>query len=264
MPLLPSPARTPLRRPCLVAGAVTLLLSAGADAVAAEPLPVGAARGVRIERDRGELVVVFTRRALQRRLAGKRVRLECTSEPDEERKGATITDSSESTYRVPRARQALRTAYGADGVDYCRLFQARQVVRRGGKRVRLQEELIASVPLSQAGAVVLDEEERGYGAFGILLLAGELADRRTPSAYPTPARLIAWADARARGRRHGLVALGSPADTPPPGDYGYYSDGSDHAAAVTLSSSGRRLFFEILVDDEIRTNMPWILSFELR
>jgi hypothetical protein len=40
------------------------------------------------------------------------------------------------------------------------------------------------------------------------------------------------------------VALGAPSDTPPAGAVGYYSDGAQHAAAVVLSASGKRLFLE--------------------
>ena len=52
-----------------------------------------------------------------------------------------------------------------------------------------------------------------------------------------------------------VVELPSPSDTPPAGSIGYYSDGAQHVAAVVLSASGRRLFFEADVDDVIRSNV---------
>ena len=52
-----------------------------------------------------------------------------------------------------------------------------------------------------------------------------------------------------------VVELPSPSDTPPAGSIGYYSDGAQHAAAVVLSASGRRLFFEADADEVIRTNV---------
>ena len=56
-------------------------------------------------------------------------------------------------------------------------------------------------------------------------------------------------------RRLRDTQLASPADTPPPGTVGYYSDGAEHAAAVTLSAAGRRLFIEVDADDVLRTNV---------
>jgi hypothetical protein len=57
-----------------------------------------------------------------------------------------------------------------------------------------------------------------------------------------------------------IVALASPADTPPPGSVGYYSDGARHAAAVVLSAAGRRLFVEVDADDVLRTNVAMYLG----
>ena len=52
-----------------------------------------------------------------------------------------------------------------------------------------------------------------------------------------------------------VVALASPSDTPPSGSIGYYSDGAQHVAAVVLSATGRRLFFEFDADETVRTNV---------
>ena len=47
----------------------------------------------------------------------------------------------------------------------------------------------------------------------------------------------------------------TPADTPPAGSIGYYGDGAERTAVVTLSTSGRRLFIETEPDDVLRTNL---------
>ena len=51
------------------------------------------------------------------------------------------------------------------------------------------------------------------------------------------------------------MRLASPADTPPPGRIGYYSDGALHVAVVIVSGSGRRLFIELEPDDVLHTNV---------
>jgi hypothetical protein len=67
-----------MRVPLAVAAVVLVTLPA--TAVAQTPLPVGETNGVRIVRERGALVVVFTPKAkkLWRRVAGRRVSVLCT------------------------------------------------------------------------------------------------------------------------------------------------------------------------------------------
>jgi hypothetical protein len=55
--------------------------------------------------------------------------------------------------------------------------------------------------------------------------------------------------------RLSVVALPTPADTPPAGSIGYDSDGAQHAATVVVSATGRRLFLEYDADRVIRTNV---------
>ena len=52
-----------------------------------------------------------------------------------------------------------------------------------------------------------------------------------------------------------LVELATPSDTPPPKKFGYYSDGQEHQAVVTLSTLGRRLFIETRPDEVLYTNV---------
>jgi hypothetical protein len=121
--------------------------------------------------------------------------------------------------------------------------------------------LIVSVPLTQTGAVHLDEEGKAVALFGVIFSASALAKSRGARTLPLPVDLLA-ADATRlpRASWYPLVALGAGSDTPPPGQVGYYSDGAEHAAAVILSASGRRLFIELEGDDVLRTNVAGYLS----
>jgi hypothetical protein len=84
-----------------------------------------------------------------------------------------------------------------------------------------------------------------------VLIFGELmAEDRNGTGFVTPAELL---EALPPGQRR-VVALAAPSDTPPAGVVGYYSDGAQHAAAVGLSTQGRRLFLEVN-GDVLHTNI---------
>jgi hypothetical protein len=201
-------------------------------------LPVGEADGVRIVRERGALVVVFTQRAarLYRRVAGKRVSVLCAEFVEDGLNSGGIT------LRAPKQRRPLRTGDLTRGLDYCRVWLAARTVRRNGERQRRSRELIVSIPLTQRGAVFLDEQGKAFDLQGLLLLAGLLAEERNSNNWPTATELLEERTRRSSGP--GIVALTSPTETPPGGAIGYYSDGQQHVAAVIVSASGRRLFVE--------------------
>ena len=142
-----------------VTGAVTALLlalilpSAGA---AQAPLPVGEADGVRIVRERGALVVVFTQRAekLRRMVAGKFVSVLCTEFVEGGTNGGGVTQ------RAPRRGRRIETGDLTRGMDYCRVWLAARTVRRGRERIRRSRELVVSIPLTQTGATFLDEQTK--------------------------------------------------------------------------------------------------------
>lgn len=235
----------------------TFLALAVSWAPAAEAqLPVGEAEGVRVVRERGALVVVFTSRAagLYRRIAGKRASVYCTEFLD----GGLA--SGGSTLRAPKRRRPLRTGDLTRGMDYCRVWLAARTVRRNGERLRRSRELIVSIPLTQRGAVFLDEQEKALELQSLLLVAGLLAEEPNSNNWPTAAELLESRIGRRLGPR--LVPLGSPADTPATGVIGYYSDGQQHAAAVTVSASGRRLFIEWEAD-VLHTNVAGYIYGEL-
>jgi hypothetical protein len=237
--------------------AATLLVvapSAGAQTV---QLPVGESQGVRIVRVKGAIVVVFTPRAerLWRRVAGKRVSVWCVEWSEPDKFGISWTAEGGSTVRVPKRGHRLRTGDHTTGMDICRISLEPRTVTRNGERRRYRRELIVAIPLTQKGAVRLDERNRAHALLAVLSFAAADAGRRNLDGYPTSSELVALVPALTRPLKLSLVALASPADTPPAGAIGYYSDGARHVAAVVLSASGRRLFFEFDVDDVIRSNV---------
>jgi hypothetical protein len=251
------------RRATTLGLAVALLLAFSLPAAASgAQLPVGQADGVRVKREQGAIVVVFTRQAarLYRRVAGKRVTVSCTELPAEEELGPVSINTGEITLRAPERRRPLRTGDRTRGLDYCRVWLAARTVRRDGARTRRGRQHIVSVPLSQRGAVYLDEQFKAIALSTLLSLAGTEADRRNSPGYPTAPQLLELLD-RLSGFR--IVALASPADTPPPGAIGYFSDGLRHVAAVIVSASGRRLFIELQAEDVLYTNVSRYGSGEL-
>ena len=85
---------------------------------------------------------------------------------------------------------------------------------------------------------------------GILLIAGQLAEKRKLPGAATADQLLArWPQLKGY-----LVPLAGPTETPPPKTVGYWSDGAQHFAVVGLSTSGRRLFIEY-EGDVLHTNV---------
>lgn len=230
--------------------ALLLALAIPSAGAAQTHLPVGEADGVRIVRERGALVVVFTQRAekLRRKVAGKLVSVLCTEFTAVGSNGGGVTQ------RAPRRGRRIKTGDQTRGMDYCRVWLAARTVRRGGERRRRGREHIVSIPLTQEGAVYLDEQFKALD-LGVLLTVSELgAAARNRTGFLSPAQLLQLVrDARPRPP-YALVALAAPSDTPPAGAVGYYSDGARHAAAVVLSASGKRLFLEFN-GDVLHTNI---------
>jgi hypothetical protein len=234
--------------------AAALMLVAPSAGAATVQLPVGEADGVRMVRDHsGALVVVFKPSAarLWRRVAGRKVSVFCEKgpDPDPDDPGTFISEDGGTTFRAPRRGRRLRTGDLTRGMDICRVWLEARTVTRHGRRLRRGRELIVAVPLTQRGAVRLDERARAAALLTVLELAG------LHGAFESPADLVARFPQLDRPVRVSVVALPSPADTPAAGSIGYYSDGAEHAAAVLLSASGRRLFLEFDADRVIRTNV---------
>jgi hypothetical protein len=227
----------------IMAALVILLAPAAAQA----QLPVGEADGVKITRQHGALVVIFTAKAanLYKTIAGKKVQVHCTEITEDG------FNSGGETLRAPRHGRKLVTGDLTRGLDYCRIWIAPHTVTRHGERHRVGRQLVVSVPLTQQGAVFIDEESKAGELLGLGAVAAIVKDRQKLPGYPTYDQLVAKFPKLARA----VVALAAPGDTPPAGKVGYYSDGQEHIAAVVLSASGRRLFIEAAADDVISTNV---------
>jgi hypothetical protein len=229
--------------------AALLLAMAASSAPAADAqLRVGEADGVRIVRERGAIVVVFTPRAakLYRRVAGKRVSVLCW----EFTEGGV--NGGGGSLRAPKRRRPLRTGDLTRGMDYCRVWLEARTVRRGGQRLRRSREVIVSIPLTQRGAVFLDEQEKAISLQSLLLII-RLESEGNVDTWPTAAELQGGRIGRRLGPR--LVALENPTDTPPADTIGYYSVGEQHVVVAIVSASGRRLFIEFEADGVLRTNV---------
>jgi hypothetical protein len=136
-------------------------------------LPVGQADRVRIVRVHGTIVVVFTARAerLWRRVAGKRVSVFCeeTIDPDEDGFGGVVLQGGGTTMRAPKRGRRIRTGDLTRGMDFCEVWlEARTIRRNGRQRERRSRELIVAIPVTQQGAVHLDERARAYALMGLL------------------------------------------------------------------------------------------------
>jgi hypothetical protein len=239
--------------------AVTVaLLAAPSGAMAQERLPVGESHGVRVVREQGAIVFVFTDRAAKRwrRIAGRMISVDCVDQ-EPSRGGpprartfigpphpGDIGEESGGgvTMRAPKRGRRLETGDLTRGMDFCRLFLEPRTVRRDGARQRSARRLIVSVPLTQAGAVFLDEKTRARRLLLTLVFAGFVAEDLKITGWPSYTQLVETAG-RARARLR-FASLAAPGDTPPAGRIGYYSDRREHVAVVVVSRSGKRLFIE--------------------
>jgi hypothetical protein len=228
----------------IIAATAVLLF---APAAATADLPVGEADGVRVVREHGGIVVVFTAKAqkLYERIAGKRVLVSCTELLED---GAS---TGEGSLRAPRQRGRLVTGDRTRGMDFCRVWLAPRTVKRHGQRLRMGRRLIVSIPLTQRGAVFIDEETKTRDMLQLGLIASLLEEKDKLPGHPTYEQLIAKFPRLAKP----VVKLAAPSDTPPAGKVGYFSDGVEHVALVTVSASGRRLFIETAADDYFATNV---------
>jgi hypothetical protein len=222
------------------------LLLAPSTVLAQVELPVGEADGVRVVREHRAIVVVFTAKAakLYKRVAGKRVLVSCTELRDNGASGGEVS------LRAPEHRGKLRTGDRTRGIDYCRVWLAPRIAKVHGKRHTFGRELIVSVPLTQEGAVFLDEESKAVDLVAVVALASLVAEKQKLDVRPTYAQVVAEFPRIARV----VVALAAPTDAPPAGKAGYYSDGQKHVAVAVLSASARRLFIEFN-DDVLSTNV---------
>jgi hypothetical protein len=238
--------------------ALSLMASAPAAAQVTDPLPVGEAKGVALKRERGVLVVVFTERSksLHRKVAGRRVTMSCVELGPKGRFGPESLRRASTTFWAPTGRRARRlwTGDGSRGYDWCQVFLPQRIVRQRDVTHYYAARPIVAIPLTQRGAVYIDEERRAWRLSTLLSLAEIVADEEGLDGLPTAAQLLdALGPWHPLSRR--LIPLAAPSDTPPPGRIGYYGDGAENVAIAVLSASGRRLFLEVGADDVLHTNV---------
>ena len=220
----------------LVAALAALLVPA--QDAASSTLPVGQADGVRVERE-GALL----RFAPEpwKRVAGRRLRIIC----------AARRETTTLTTRAPRHGRVIKTVRWTfvPNPDYCRVVVAGPKVDYIWVKL---DQIVASVPLTQRGARYLAEEGTAFDLISLIAAAQPVIGG--PPGYPLPEELVE--DMRALSPDGPpVVALASPQETPPIGTFGYYSDGAEHAAAVAVAATGRRMLLELDAGDTIRTNV---------
>jgi len=233
---------------------LTLLLAlaaAGADLAYAQeppaPLPLGTdGHGVRlVQRGTPAHLVVLLSPKRYRQVAGRALQMVCAPVPDVTL-GADLVGGPRHDFRdvprprgsvgavlhPPRRRTPLVTRLSPQW-DWC-AFVVRTVRDRG----RVTREVgFATVPLTPAGAAFADE--RGVA---LRVIVSDLLLLPRPERVKQVAR---WLHA---------VVLSSPAETPPPGRLGLYSDHRRHVYAAQTDRAGDLLFLDH-DGDVVRTNL---------
>jgi len=237
-------------RVLLIATTLALLAPAGAGAQAPADLPLGEAHGVRLVRDQGAITLIFSQRAskLRKRFNSSYAWMECT------KLGEVFSTSSGGNLDVPPTGRRFSTGIRASHVDFCDFFLRAHTVKRNGDRIHLGRRELLSIPLTQKGAVYVDERTRAAKMFAVLALASVM--KVDLPGYPTAAQLFKKVPKLAKV----VVELAAPVDRPPANRIGYYSDGLEHVAAVTLSASNKRLFLELSAGDVLTTNVAAYLG----
>jgi hypothetical protein len=75
-------------------------------------------------------------------------------------------------------------------MDYCRVWLAARTVTRDGERRRLGRRLVVSVPLTQEGAVFLDEQAKALSIIGLLGIAGLIGEEHKHQRLPDTGRAV--------------------------------------------------------------------------
>lgn len=227
--------------------ALALLLPSAAHAQGETDLPVGSAHGVRLVEERGGFVLIFSHRSakLRERINSRYAWIACTS------LGEVFSSVGSGNLDVSGHGRRVATGFSVDHADFCRFFLRAHTVKRHGGRHHVSRRELFSIPLTQAGAVYLDEESKTGDMHLISLLASFAKDSRKLDGYPSYAVLVREYPKLAKV----VVQLSAPGDTPPPKRIGYYSDGREHLALVILSASGKRLFIEVSAGDVLSTNV---------
>jgi hypothetical protein len=225
------------RSPLLLCIAALAGLLATGTASAAEPvLPLGTdGQGVHLRPGQGrpvhghrQLVLTFDDSAaeLYRRIAGRWLIVGCIRF-DRHPRPFELSAGGTSMQRAPHRRRPIPVVFN-------RRYDVCTVGVQHGRRTTV----LTRIPLTALGAERLDERNTAVIVVAAVRL---LATPERPSAATVAAQL------------HG-VALADPAQVPPPGVLGVYSDGAEHVYAAQASRAGELLFVE-LEGDVTRSNV---------
>ena len=113
---------------------------------------------------------------LWRRVAGRRVSVLCEKgpDPDPDNPGFSFSEGGGTTFRAPRRGRRLRTGDLTRGMDVCEVSLPPRTVRRNHTRRHYPRRLIVAIPLTQRGAVRLDERARAHALLVVLEIAAVL------------------------------------------------------------------------------------------
>ncbi len=230
------------------------LIVAPAAARAQTDLPLGEDHGVRLVLKRGAAVLVFGDRSakLRERINSRYAWISCTE------LGDPFTSVGSGNLDAPRHGRRVRTGFNASGADFCLIFLRAHTVRRGHQSEHVGRRVLLSFPLTQAGAVYLDEASKAATMFTIGLVA-TLSKPKRVTGEPTYAEVIEGSPKLAKV----LAPLAAPGDTPPPKKVGYYSDGAEHMVLAMVSAAGKRLFIERAAGGLLTTNVAEYLFGDL-
>ena len=218
-----------MRSTALVLGVLVAVLAAAPARAATIPSPATPDTGVRTTVGAHTTLVRFTGASgsALRRVAGRRLRVECGQAADPQALAGMITIDQRVVVgtTAPRRGAVLRIRSALRGFDFCAITTA-------GKR----QTLVAIAGLTPPGLVWIDEFARVGLDFFALSVAQSIAGNRATT-YPPADRVVA----KGLGL---IVALDGPDASPPPDKVGYWTDGARHVVVAALSRAGRRIFFE--------------------
>jgi hypothetical protein len=206
---------------------IAFALVLAAPALASDVDAIGGTPSVAASHSHGQIVIVFTGargKRLYGQVAGRRVAIECEQSVSKDPELGAFPGASEIRFKVPKKGHKLHAGSPSDA-DWCQVLR----FRHG----HLQP--VVAVALTNDGKVFLDERLRAVELFGLL---NALAPDNPSANYPTTSEAVA--------KLHGaVIGLANPGDSPPPGQFGVFSDGARHIEMVATSAAGRRLFYDV-------------------
>lgn len=206
---------------CVLALVCALTTGSASAATAPPVLPLGTdGHGVHLRvqpHHPKRLVLTFDDSAAApwQRVAGRLLEIDCYRFGG--RAPAGVVASNASVQGAPHHRKRI-TVFMSGRYDLCSVG-----VQQSGRTT-----ILTWIPLTRIGAARLDESETARAVIGAVRVLG---GPERPSAAAVAARL------------HGVV-LADPAQAPPPGVLGVYSDGIAHVYAAETDLGGTLLFVE--------------------